>query len=305
MQRAHSACGLSAIESTVLQAIAESKAPFAPRVASDILDHVRLVSGIPPKYALPIILDGGNPDLVHVRFYHLTGSWMPLTGVADPDYFEVGLTQLGASVALADRYGNSRLPVGFINGDLYSMGMSAPFDPIRVIKVTGLLRSSTVDMSSLEETLGKPTFPNGCDAIGDWQELFQTGTTEVVVRARWVILRTFRAELRIVVPTYGDSMTGLLQKLQNHLGVPPGHVALRHDERGIEYIRLLPAPGEVITTFAQKIMSEWPLSRRYFIRMDGSPLERLRQWTHAGPVIPETKFRELLEADRAQGDRSL
>jgi hypothetical protein len=60
------------------------------------------------------------------------------------------------------------MPIGLINGTMYSGGLVPSFEPRRVERALSALASldTTTDSETLEE-LGPPSFPIGCDVEGD------------------------------------------------------------------------------------------------------------------------------------------
>ena len=160
--------GLGPLEVAVLEGLAAGglggggAVPGRPhRKVAKTLSIIEAQFEFARTYAYEALLDLARPWKVLLRLVDFHGNYGSKDFVAaDPSFVEARLSPAGALALASERSEIGPLPVGLINGSIYSGGTRPPFDPSAI--VTALLRlcdDPTLDDESLCELAGAPRFP--------------------------------------------------------------------------------------------------------------------------------------------------
>lgn len=180
-------CGLGQLELLMLESLDELGAgPDDAFVRSArVTGHASRAHGIGPAYGYTVLLDLARDWLVNLPLVDFHGNPGSVDfGPADSRYTEVRLNRLGRAVLDARLGEGPAVPVGLINGTVHVDGRDPPLDPRRVARG---LRAAAADASDDEliDMIGLPSFPTGCEVVGDPRQFAAGEPTRMELRARF------------------------------------------------------------------------------------------------------------------------
>jgi hypothetical protein len=92
---------------------------------------------------------------------------------ADDRYTRVRLSPIGELVLACEQHRVGPVPIGLVDGSLYSGGTAPPLDPTRALRrVSALVDDETIPNSDLQEMVGLPSVPTGAAVQGDLEGLY-------------------------------------------------------------------------------------------------------------------------------------
>ena len=180
---------LNPVERAVLETIDElGLTPTSPHSKSNrVVDAAYRPGGIPPAYFYDTLCNLASPWLVHIPLVDLQGNYGgpdPSDKPFKPRYTQVRLSVAGSLALAADRGNIAPLPIAFINGDWFVGGTAPSFNPQRVIDALLYLADHPESPDEmLNELVGPPSFPTGCEVLGDFVALAEAREVRVECRA--------------------------------------------------------------------------------------------------------------------------
>jgi hypothetical protein len=267
--------------------------------------------GIPPSFAYEHISLSTQSDLCWIRLYRPRGN-LGSRGFppASPRYVEISLSEVGELLATDDPA--SRLPVGFINGNIHVEGTRPAFQPTRVLDAIVLAASSPrVSDAELVDIVGPPAFPAGCSVEGDFDALHAGEEVTLTLTARLVPDPTGTELLMTGMPPVvnpDDVIRSLAQRGAPPPTRPPGsrafietRIPLRdindRSRPGEELYVLIPTSGTELEELRSQVLEVWGVSTAVRAHLPASTPVILRHHAQGEPndvIRAAQRLRELI-----------
>jgi hypothetical protein len=267
--------------------------------------------GIPPRFAYEHLSLSTQGALCWIRPYRPRGNLgSRVDPPASPRYVEMSLSDVGE--LLATERPASRLPVGFINGNIHAEGTRPAFDPMRVLDAIVLAASSpTVSDAELIDIVGPPAFPAGCTVEGDFDALHAGEAVTLTLTARLDPDPTGTELLMTGVPPVAspnDVIQSLTERAAPPPPRPPGTRAIREtriplrdiqdrSQRGEDLYALIPSSGTDLAELRSKVLEVWGVGTSVRAHLPASTPVILRHHAQGEPndvIRAAQQLRELV-----------
>ncbi len=293
--------GLGMVDIAVLEALAGMGATAGrPRVkTATAVGAVDRATGLGPDLSYELLLSLGRAWMLQVPLVDFQGNiGSPDDGPAPPRYNEVRLSATGELAAGIERSQTGAVPVGLINGNVHRGGTEPPFAPGAVVSaLRRLARPEQVDDSELLHLIGAPSFPSGCDVVGDLTALLAGEETRFQMIAS-VTVRPGSAtaiEIRHLPPGIGaDEVVSAIETVAGSRDWHERHRRLAEqtflpissivdESRQRDTVIVCTAAGGRPEELVEALRRLWPVQIGRALRLPGRLTHLLRRWPGPGP----------------------
>lgn len=292
-----------------------------------VLNFLERTQNLGPAYVAVVARDLGVHWQVRPALLELRGNWGTQHGdpMAEPQYTEFRLTEVGRLALLAEAGETGPLPLRLIHGTVYRGGLAPPFRPQSVLQaVAATVRRPEISETEVLRLLGSPEFPVGGPVHGDLAGLLAGRAARLHLTSRLHQERSAGTGSVIVtsippLATVDDIVRSLDQRLRSE--TPPRRRATDWDNDGIAAVytcpaagvqdesernirvAVRPAHGVALKDLESWVERTWPVTMDIEARLDEAAHLQVRSWAERCRVNDQGVLRLLRLLEAVEADR--